>query len=276
MATWWRVGAFAPSRAQIAATAAGIAFVLVYPLVLEEITAHLGVRGMALCLLVLGGVSWLGLRRRAAHEFAPKRYHRAAFFTLSALALFSEQHIFLLFLPALFYAVLGEVFLRSLRSPYSLIERGALQLHPYAPEFIRPYCRKATAAWAMLFLLHACIITALAVFALLAHWQAYTGWIAYTGMLVFSAIEFLIRKLHFRYYVNNHWDRLFAFFFPAQNTATGRLSQAYIARMREEIRQGQRIPPWAIRRKTEAATIAETTSVFSRVGNGNSVDDRRS
>ena len=44
----------------------------------------------------------------------------------------------------------------------------------------------------------------------------------------FSAVEFVVRKIHFRHYEGGIIDRAFAWVFPAEKTELGRRSQAYI------------------------------------------------
>jgi hypothetical protein len=83
-------------------------------------------------------------------------------------------------------------------------------------------------------------IAGLALAGRLEAWRAFTGWIVYAAMLVFGAVEFLVRKTWFRYYFHGGpFDRLWSRLFPAEATAAGRRSQAYIRARRAEIAAAQ-------------------------------------
>ena len=138
-------------------------------------------------------------------------------------------------LPALIYVGIGSVFLHSLLDTDSVIERAARTLEPEAPPFIRSYCRKLTVVWALLFFGNAAMICSLAFSAPWNTWLAWTTWGSWTSMGLFSGVEFLFRKSWFRYYFYlGPFDRRWAKMFPAEATARGRRSTAYIARMRME------------------------------------------
>jgi hypothetical protein len=64
---------------------------------------------------------------------------------------------------------------------------------------------------------------------------------AYAGMGVLQAAEFFVRKLWFRNYTSRPLDRLLSRLFPAENTAPGRRSLAYIQEMRRRIARGEEI-----------------------------------
>ena len=62
-----------------------------------------------------------------------------------------------------------------------------------------------------------------------AAWVSYTTRSYFVAMAVLGAVEFLVRKLYFRHYEGGPIDGVFAALFPAENTAMGRRSAAYIA-----------------------------------------------
>ncbi len=102
-------------------------------------------------------------------------------------------------------------------------------IEPRLPEFTRPYCRKSTVIWALFFLANAAAMTWLAWFGPAAAWVSYTTRSYFVAMAVLGAVEFLVRKLYFRHYEGGPIDGVFAALFPAENTAMGRRSAAYIA-----------------------------------------------
>lgn len=142
--------------------------------------------------------------------------------------------VLLLLVPSWAYLVVAFVFWRSTADGSSLIERFVQRVHPYAPDFIGPYCRKVTLAWGCFFGLHALVLAALALVAPLHWWEGYTTWVVLPLSVAGSLVEYLIRKTWFRYYpYGGPIDRLFSRFFPAEATEAGRRSQAYILSRRE-------------------------------------------
>ena len=61
----------------------------------------------------------------------------------------------------------------------------------------------------------------------------YTGLVFYLLLGALFAVEFLLRKLWFRFYGDGLADRILARVFPAERTAKGRRSLAYVRRGRE-------------------------------------------
>ncbi len=55
-------------------------------------------------------------------------------------------------------------------------------------------------------------------------------------MAAVSAVEYVVRKSWFRYYAGGLLDRLWAAWLPAENTARGRRSLAYIREARAAMR----------------------------------------
>jgi uncharacterized membrane protein len=92
------------------------------------------------------------------------------------------ERVFLLLVPAWVQLALARMFWRSVRDGESIFERVAFGIQPYAPDFIRPYCRRSTSAWAGFFLLNALLIASLALFGPLAWWRGFTGWIVWLAM----------------------------------------------------------------------------------------------
>jgi uncharacterized membrane protein len=212
------------------------AVVFGYPFAAREALARFGVAPCATVLALFATASLLLARRTARRAVGAGLASGLGLVALPAAAALTGDRTPLLFVPAWVYVILAQVFRASLREEGSIVERGVQLLHPWAPDFIRSYCRKLTAGWAVFFGANAAAIAALAAAAPLPWWEAYTSWIQYALMGAISAVEFVVRKAWFRYYYRGGpVDRLLASFFPAEATPEGRRSLEYIRRMREEL-----------------------------------------
>lgn len=221
-----------PGAGQLVAGIAIGALAFVLPLVSDRVVAEIGVRGLACVLLVVSSGSLLAVRSAIPSEFALRPSDSIALLGLVAAAAASGERAFLLLVPAWVQLAVFHIFRRSVRDGQSVFERIAFTIEPYAPEFIRPYCRKATLVWSWLFLLNAVVIALLALFADFAVWRAFTGWIVWAVMAAFSTGDYLVRKLYFRAYSPHPLDRLLARLFPPEATEIGRRSMAYRRAMR--------------------------------------------
>jgi len=214
-----------------------VAAALGYPAATDALVPRLGVRGFALLLIAVSlATLWLARTpwRSELHPVA-----RAALPGLAALAAVSGERLFLLLIPAWIYAALFLVFRDSLRAEDSIVERMARWIEPWAPDFIRSYCRVVTALLATLFLLDAAVIAMLAAAGASEAWRLYTGSLAYAILGLVLGAEFLIRKTWFRYYYyGGPFDRFWSGLFPAERTARGRRSMAYIAQVKRELGVG--------------------------------------
>ena len=225
---------FGPEHAFLAGLL--ILLVGVFPWVIDALLAALGVRGVAAGVFGLGLVSFFAAPKGVAEIPGFSAVPRLGFLGLAALAVATGDRLWLLLLPALAHAVVCLVFASSLRGPESLIERAAHVMHPFAPDFIRPYCRKVTAVWAALFGFAAVGTALLGILAPLPWWQAATGWQVWAGMVAAMAVEFAIRKVWFRYsFGNGPIERFFRRTFPPEKTAQGRRSLEYVRHMRKEL-----------------------------------------
>ena len=226
----------------------GVAFAglaVAWPFVAEWLVVRFGVRALAAALFGVGALSLLGARGALPAELALGRLDVAGMAALVALALASGQRVFLLLVPAWVFVALARIFAASLRGGGSVIERVAFLMQPYAPDFIRPYCRGVTLFWAATFAANALAIAALALFAPLAWWRSYTGWIEWLGLVVLSLAEFAVRKAHFRNYDDGPIDLLFERFFPADRSEMGRRASAYKGAMRRSLGRPERGRPSA-------------------------------
>src|SRR4030095_11112758 len=101
---------------------------------------------------------------------------------LPALAVGPGDALFLRLVPAAIQALIAVLFVVSLRGGGSLFYDAARSLHPYAPEFIAPYCRKSTIVFAGIF-------AGLAVAAAyLAFRPPATGWGAASGFWLWPPV----------------------------------------------------------------------------------------
>ena len=235
MTEWTR-----PSRGQLLLGGAFAALVVVWPLFARWTVERFGVRALAASLLAVGALSLRAANSALPADLSYGRFDSVVWFALVALALATGSTEFLLVLPAAVYLAIARILERSARSPESLIERVAFWMQPYAPDFIRPYCRKVTRFWAGVFLANAIGIAALALFAPVTWWQAYTGWIVWLVFAAISVVEFAVRKAYFRNYDDGPIDLLFEKFFPSDRTEMGRRAMAHKAEMRRSLGRPER------------------------------------
>ncbi len=229
-----KVPRFRPSPAQaLIAFAAAAAFVA-YPFAVQWAKVRFGIRAAAGVLFLLGFASLAASRGRLPWPPLLQIAIRLGFLALLAIAAIAGVELPLLVIPSLVYLVLCGVFLSSVRDGGSVIGSAARLMHPYVPDFVDPYCRKVTVLWALFFAANAVATAALAIVEP-ALWAAWTGAWVYVAMAVLCAVEFIVRKVWFRYYSNGPVDRLLAAIFPPENTRQGRRSQEYVTRMHREL-----------------------------------------
>jgi len=228
-----------PSPRQLAAGAAVVVLAFVWPLLSETLVELLGVRALAAALVFVSAASLLVVGRALPAGIALGGFDSLALLALVLASAASGERVFLLLVPAWLQIALARMFWRSVRDGESIFERVAFGIQPYAPDFIRPYCRKSTSAWAGFFLLNALLIAALACFGPLAWWRNFTGWIMWLAMGSLAAGDYVVRKLYFRIYFDRPLDRLLARWFPSENTAMGRRANEH----RREMRLALGLPP---------------------------------
>jgi len=232
-------------RPSLALTVVGVAMLVAvsFPLLAARAVEAFGPRVASAAVLVLGLASLVLSRRAEPASAAPGRadWLRSLPLALPALTVASGDERFLRLVPAAIEAVLCAVFLASLRGGSSILQQAALLLEPYAPDFIGPYCRKATAAFAVLFAAQAVALAGVAFAAPGADWAMTSSLLVWLPTLAFTALEFLVRKAWFRHYGGAPWDRLLRTLLPPEHTARGRRSLDYIRKKRAEL--GMPPPP---------------------------------
>jgi uncharacterized membrane protein len=217
-------------------TAVGVGALLatVYPPAAERALLAWGVRGVALALLAIGLASLVAWQRLAARARVPLA-QRAAILVLPALAAATGEVLFLRLVPAAIQALIAVLFVVSLRGGGSLFYDAARTLHPYAPEFIAPYCRRSTIVFAGIFAGLAIAAAVLAFHPPASSWGTATGVWIWMPVLLASLIDWCVRKWWFRYFGPGPLDQLLKHVLPPENTAAGRRSLEYIRRMRAQL-----------------------------------------
>lgn len=206
-----------------------VAGIIVYPLFATSVFDRFRPRSLG-AVLTLASLGSLALPARGA-RFGIRigRWPVLGMALLGAAAVALDRRAPLLLAPSLAYATAAAVFRNSLSDETPVMERFVAWIHPYKPDFVSPYLRKLTLAWAWFFAAHALALAGLVLLAPEHWWETYTGWIMLPSMLLFAAVEYVVRKTAFRYYpYGGPIDRLFSTFFPAEETEMGRRSQAYI------------------------------------------------
>jgi uncharacterized membrane protein len=223
-----------PSWRAAVVAGAGLGVALVYPVASERLLSAWGTRAAGGAVLGLGLASSLAAgRRRALPGLGPAP--RAALLALPALALATGSAVFLRLLPAVLQLALAGLFLASLRSGRSLFEDAARIVQPWAPDFIRPYCRKATVVFAALFALQAGALALLVARPPAAAWAPLASAVIWGPLAVLFAVEWVVRKVWFRHYGHHPVDRLLRVLLPPERTARGRRSLEYVTRRRREL-----------------------------------------
>lgn len=207
---------------------------LAFPLLAVWALDAFGARAAAAGIFALGLAGFaLSLRRAPVPGFGPAP--RALVLALPGLAALSGDARFLQLVPAAIEALLCAVFLGSLAGGGSILQKAALTLEPFAPDFIGPYCRKATLAFAALFAVQTVALVVLALTAPGPGWAARASLLVWGPTLLATALEFAVRKAWFRHYGDGPVDRALRRLMPPENTALGRRSLEYIRKRRVEL-----------------------------------------
>jgi uncharacterized membrane protein len=222
-----------PPPALVTAVGVGALFATVYPPAAERALAAWGVRAFASALLAAELVSLVAWQRFGTQRVPLSQ--RAALLVLPALAAVTSDALFLRLVPAAVQALIAVLFVVSLRGGGSLFYDAARSLHPYAPEFIAPYCRKSTVVFAAIFALQGVAVLVLAFDPPASGWGTATGVWIWTPVLVASLVDWAVRKWWFRYFGPGPLDQLLKRVLPPENTAAGRRSLDYIRRMRAQL-----------------------------------------
>jgi uncharacterized membrane protein len=220
----------------LALVGAGMLGALVFPLLAVWAIDAWGPRATGAALFALGLASFAPwLVRRARPDTRGGLWLRGLVLLLPGLAALSGDVRFLMLVPAAIEALLSAAFIGSLAGGGSILQKAALTLEPEAPDFIGPYCRKATLAFATLFALQALALVGLALAPPEPGWALRASLVVWAPTLVATALEFTVRKAWFRHYGPGLVDRLLRKLMPPENTTQGRRSLDYIRKRRLEL-----------------------------------------
>lgn len=209
-----------------------ILFYATYPALIYAAHTRLPTRSVGGLVLALLAVTMLvRLRSRAIDLWQIARPHLPLFALILAAIVWNER-LLLLLLPVVVSSYLCATFAWSLRRGPPMIERFARLMEDDLPDFTLPYCRRVTALWCAFLAANAGLVALLATAAPLAWWALYTGPGFYVLLSILLGAEYCVRKWWFRYYGDGFVDRILARRFPAEETANGRRSLAYVERRR--------------------------------------------
>jgi uncharacterized membrane protein len=223
-----------PPPALVTAVGVGALLATGYPPAAERALRSFGVRPVAIALLGLGLVSLVAWQRVASQARVPL-YQRAAILLLPTLAAATGDLLYLHLVPAAIQALIAALFVVSLRGSGSLFYDAAKSLHPYAPEFIAPYCRKSTIVFAGIFAVQGIAAFWLAFDPPASSWGTATGVWIWAPVIAASLADWVVRKWWFRYFGPGPLDQLLKRMLPPENTEAGRRSLEYIRRMRAQL-----------------------------------------
>jgi uncharacterized membrane protein len=203
-------------------------FTLAYPFIVWLAFTRLETRAVGVLLLGLYAVSLLARAKGSRAELVALARQHAPVVLVVLAAAASGNRTLLLLVPVLVSLYLFWVFAASLRRGPPIVERFARIVEGDLPDFCVPYCRKVTLVWCAFLLANAVCVAALACFASLEWWTLYAGFVFYLLMGTLLGVEFIVRKLWFRYYGDGLVDRALAWLFPPERSSNGRRSLAYV------------------------------------------------
>jgi uncharacterized membrane protein len=195
--------------------------VVLYPLAIWIALTRFSARMVGLLILVmLVPIVVVRFRRAKREDLWAVLRIPLAILAVVLLGIVFDAPIFVLAMPVLINLVLLITFWSSLRAEHTIIERFARMKHgrdgdgAELSEAQVAHCRQVTKAWCGFFVLNAAAAAALAYFAPLSWWAAYTGGIAYGLMAAMFALEYIVRQARFRNYGRGLHDRLLSRIFP--------------------------------------------------------------
>jgi uncharacterized membrane protein len=214
--------------AQLAAALFEGLFFVAYPLLIYFAHTRLATRAVGVLVLALYALAFLLRARGRAGELRSLFRQHLPLALLIALAIAADDRRLLLLLPVMVSAYLFATFAYSLHRGPPMIERFARMVEDDLPPFTAPYCRRVTQGWCVFLGANAIVVAVLAYASPLVWWALYTGPIFYALLGATLLGELCFRKWWFRYYGDGFADRLFARWFPPEQTAAGRRSLAYV------------------------------------------------
>lgn len=168
---------------------AAIALTLCYPFVIYWGLQHYDVRFLLPLLLLLLALRWV-----CNAGIAERKIVLVTLFGLVITTLIAGYQLGLKFYPVLVNAGFLGLFVTSLFSPPTIVERLARFREPDLPDSAVLYTRKVTWVWCAFFLFNGLMAAATALWASDEVWMVYNGMIAYLLIALLSTVEWLIRR----------------------------------------------------------------------------------
>jgi len=218
-----------PSLLRVVLAVFEVVFYLGYPFVVYYAHTRLETRLLGFVMIALVAVAFAIRLRGAGRELMALLKQHIGIVVIIGLAVVLDDRVYLLFLPVVMSLYLLFTFGSTLFRPPSMIERFARMMEDDLPPFTHPYCRKVTIVWCAFFLANAIGVALLAVYAPLSWWAVYNGIIFYVLLGILILGESVLHKIWFRYYGTSAFDVVLSRLFPAERTARGRRSLAYLA-----------------------------------------------
>ncbi len=193
---------------EVAQVVLSSALFIAYPVVVYFGFERLGVRGAALLMLALLTPFAVARLGRLRHE----RLGTMAVLPLVSVGLLSagaalEAAAWVLAVPTVINGLLLAMFAPTLVSGPPMIERFARLSHAdLRPDEVR-WCRGWTVVWCVFFALNAATAATLAAFAPLTWWVFHTSILGYVLMGVLLGSEWFVRKIRFRRFSDNAFER---------------------------------------------------------------------
>ena len=174
---------------KIVINAAVVILSLCYPFLVYFGLQHYDAKILLPVLLMLLGLRWL-----AGGQNAERKVVIAAVAGIAIVTLVWGNQLGLKFYPVMMNLGFLIVFVSSLFSPRSIVERMARLQDPDLPPHAIAYTRKVTVVWSIFFLINGSIALFTALFATEKTWMLYNGFIAYIFIGLLAAGEWLIRR----------------------------------------------------------------------------------
>jgi uncharacterized membrane protein len=192
------------------AVVSGVVFVA-YPLVIYAGLSFFGVREAGLImLLLLSPVLVSRLRRMRRERLGTLALVPVITGALLAAGALVGRAGFMLAVPTVTNLLLFAFFVPTLRSGPPMIERFARMTHPdLRPAEVR-WCRAWTVVWCAFFVMNGAVAAGLALYAPLTWWTLHTSLIGYVLMGALLGGEWVARKVRFRRFGENAFERFLA------------------------------------------------------------------
>ena len=162
---------------------------LAYPFVIYWGLQHYDIKILLLLVLFFISIRWV-----SSDGIADRKVIIATLLAVGGISFIWGGQFGLKFYPVMMNLGFLVLFVSSLYSPMSIIERLARLKEPDLPEKAVAYTRKVTLLWSVFFLINGGIAAFTALWASDKVWMLYNGFIAYIMMGCLFAAEWLVRQ----------------------------------------------------------------------------------